>query len=246
MGRSVGAERHLEWEGCFNARDLGGLPAAGRRRTRHGAVVRSDSPAGLTEAGWAALWEHGVRTVVDLRNDDELDGEEVARPAGLTTVHLPLDGIEDREFWDEWQRGWQFGTPLYYRPHLERFPERSAAAIAAIAQAPPGGVLVHCVGGRDRTGQISMLLLSLAGVAPEDIAADYELSGERLTARCARRKEPDQQTAIDRFLAESGTSLREAILTTLESLDVEYVLRGGGLTDEDLDALRIRLLEPAT
>ena len=37
-----------------------------------------------------------------------------------------------------------------------------------------------------------MLLLALAGVAVEDIAADYALSAERLAARCAARGEPDQ------------------------------------------------------
>jgi hypothetical protein len=66
----VPVERHLDWEGCRNARDLGGLPAAGGRRTRWGAVVRSDDPARLTAAGWAALRGHGIRTIVDVRNDE--------------------------------------------------------------------------------------------------------------------------------------------------------------------------------
>ena len=35
--------RHLEWTGCFNARDLGGLRTADGRLTRRGSVVRSDS-----------------------------------------------------------------------------------------------------------------------------------------------------------------------------------------------------------
>jgi protein-tyrosine phosphatase len=48
--------------------------------------------------------------------------------AAITSLHLPLDNIEDRTFWDEWTSGWQFGTPLYYGPHIARFPERSAAS----------------------------------------------------------------------------------------------------------------------
>ncbi|MGA9857098.1 MAG: tyrosine-protein phosphatase [Solirubrobacteraceae bacterium] len=70
----------------------------------------------------------------------------------------------------------QFGTPMYYGPHLERFPQRSAAVVSAIARARPGGVVFHCVGGRDRTGQIAMILLSLLGASPQTIAADYELT----------------------------------------------------------------------
>ena len=197
-----GDGRHLDWDGCLNARDLGGLPAAGGHETRRAAIVRADAPDCLTADGWSAVQAHGIRTIVDLRNDDERTPDLALRPDGLTTLRLPLDGSEDREFWDRWSSGAQFGTPLYYRAFLDRFPERTARIVAAIAQAPPGGVLVHCVVGRDRTGLVTMLLLALVGVAPDDIAADYALSGERLpaassnggarrtTARCSREFVP--------------------------------------------------------
>ncbi|HEY1700925.1 MAG TPA: tyrosine-protein phosphatase [Trebonia sp.] len=55
--------RELPWDGCVNARDLGGLG-----QVRPGAVVRMEAPRGLTGAGWAAAWEYGVRTVLDLRD----------------------------------------------------------------------------------------------------------------------------------------------------------------------------------
>jgi protein-tyrosine phosphatase len=223
----VTGERSLDWEGCLNVRDLGGLPAAGGRTTRWGAVVRGDAPDRLGDEGWAALRAHGIRTIVDLRNDDERPGEASGRPGDLTTVHLPLDGVEDTAFWDRWASGPQFGTPLYYRPHLDRFPERSARVIAAVARAEPGGVLVHCVGGRDRTGQIAMLLLALAGVDPEEIAADYALS---------------PATEADDFLGGEGTSARELIVSTLAGLDVAAQLRRGGLAEAELAAVRARLV----
>jgi protein-tyrosine phosphatase len=204
-------------------RDLGGLPTADGRETRRGALVRGDAPDRLSEAGWAALRAHGIRTIVDLRNDDE----QGAEPAGIEYVHVPLDGVEDTEFWAEWASGPQFGTPLYYLPHLRRFPERNARAVVAVARAAPGGVLFHCVGGRDRTGQLSMLLLTLAGVGPEEIAADYCLSG------------PGEG---DAFLAERGTSAAEVIAATLAELDVEAYLRAAGVGDADLAALRERLV----
>src|SRR3954470_21641164 len=181
-------ERHLEWEGCFNVRDLGGLPLAGGGVTRWGAVVRADSLDDLTEAGWEALVAHGVRTVVDLRNPDERHYDSPP----VRVVHVPLDATEDREFWDVWENGPQFGTPLYYGPHLERHPERSAAAVAAIADAPPGGVAFHCGGGRDRAGQGAALGLSLVGVPAAAVVADYALIDGRLTARYAARGEEDQ------------------------------------------------------
>jgi protein-tyrosine phosphatase len=215
--------RRLDWDGCRNVRDLGGLPTADGGETRPGAVVRGDAPDGLSPAGWAALREHGIRTIVDLRNDDERGPE----PSGFDYVHVPLDGVEDAEFWAEWASGPQFGTPLYYGPHLDRFPERSARVISAIARAQPGGVLVHCVGGRDRAGQISMLLLALARVEPGAIAADYGLSG---------------WDEGDDYLARRGTSAADVITSLLAELDAEARLRVGGLSEADLDALRERLV----
>lgn len=236
------SDRHLEWDGCFNVRDLGGLPAAGGRRIRRGAVVRADAVDRLSAAGWSALVAHGVRTVIDLRNEDERGPQAAPRPEAIVTLNLPLDGVEESEFWDEWASGAQFATPLYYRAHLDRLPERSARVIAAIAQARPGGVLFHCVGGRDRTGQIAMLLLALAGVEPEEIAADYALSTERLRRRYAALGEQDQGPEIEDFLRREGTSAREVIVSTLASVDVEARLRAGGLRDEDAAELRARLL----
>jgi hypothetical protein len=64
-------DRHLDWEGCFNARDLGGLPTRDGRETRWRSIIRSDSLDDLTSAARAAMRDHGVRTVIDLRNADE-------------------------------------------------------------------------------------------------------------------------------------------------------------------------------
>jgi protein-tyrosine phosphatase len=244
VGLYMDRERHLDWDGCCNVRDLGGLPAAGGRRTRWGAVVRADAIDRLTPAGWAALEAHGVRTIVDLRNDDEREGlDGAARPAGITTVHVPLDGIEDRAFWDVWATGPQFGTLLYYGPFLERFPQRAAAAVAAVARAAPGGVALHCVGGRDRTGLISILLLALAGVAPRDIAADYALSAPRLRARALAHGEADPGAGLEAYLRERGTTADEVIVALLRTLDVAAYLGAAGVADAELTAVCGRMLD---
>jgi protein-tyrosine phosphatase len=232
-------DRHLDWQGADNARDLGGLRTSDGRETRRGAVVRADAPDQLTAAGWAAVEAHGIRTIVDLRNDDELRPDLAPRPGGLTTLHLPLDGIEDREFWDHWKLQ---APPLYYGPFLERFPERAAGVLGAIASARPGGVLVHCVGGRDRTGLITLLLLALAGVAPEEIAADHGLSDERMAAVYTSRG-IEADTDLEPLLAAEGTSAREAV-AAIAAIGVEGRMRAAGLGDDELAALRARLVTP--
>jgi protein tyrosine/serine phosphatase len=241
------AQRHLDWPGCFNVRDLGGLPAAGGSLTVRGALVRADSLNRLTDEGWQALLDHGVRTVVDLRTADERErgGDVASRPAEVTTVHVALDDSADPGISSAWERGPQFATPLYYRAHLQRKPQLSAAVLARIAAADPGGVAFHCVAGRDRSGQVAMVALALLGVPEREIAADYTLSAERLPRLFAAAGIQDQGPQIEAFLAERGTSAGEIIAATLSSLDIEALMRQGGLGERELAALRARLLEPA-
>ncbi len=242
--RMATTDRHLSWDGCFNARDLGGISAAGGT-TRWGAVVRADSLDRLTAAGWARLAAHGVRTVVDLRNDEEVPADAGPRRAGLRTVRVPIDDVADTGFWTWCRDEGLDGSPLYYRPFLDRKPERCAAAVAAVAQAPPGGVVIHCGIGRDRTGLVTMLLLALAGVAAEDIAADYELSNPRLAPLWALLGVEDQVPRIEGYLARRNTTARATLLEILSGLDVEAYLRSAGTTPEDLAAVRRRLVAPA-
>jgi protein-tyrosine phosphatase len=216
--------RDLDWEGCRNVRDLGGLPAAGGARTRPRALVRADSLERLTARGWAALEAHGVRTVIDLRNDDEVGADDAPRPPAVATIHFPLDGMEDTEFWDVWMHRPEFGTPHYYGPWLERFPDRARAVLSAIAGAQPGGVAIHCVGGKDRTGLVTMLVLAVAGVPAEDAAGDYALSLERLG--------PDP--VLDAFYAQLGTTPEAVFADVYAKVDPEAYAS---------DALRQRVVE---
>jgi protein-tyrosine phosphatase len=237
--------RHLDWDGCRNARDLGGIRTADGPQTRRGAVVRSDTLDNLTPAGWSALRAHGIRTVVDLRNHDERPADATTRAAGLATVRLPLDDLADTEFWERcWHDGLD-GSPLYYLPFMERKPDRCVAAVAAVADARPGGVLVHCSIGRDRTGLVTMLLLALVGVAPDDIAADYELSADRPPPPGAGAGGNGRRWSPQEALARRNTTARAVLLATLEAVDVEAYLRAGGLRDDQVAAVRARLLEPA-
>jgi protein-tyrosine phosphatase len=233
---------HLRWDGSFNARDLGGLPTVDGRTTMRRRVVRADALDRLTSAGWQALLDHGVRTVIDLREPSERSPRVSPRPPEVATVELPLDVREDTEFWEVWANGPHFGTPLYFRPHITRQPARNAAVLRAIADAGPGAVLFHCQGGRDRTGQIAMLLLALVGVRTDAIAADYALSRERQRALWAARGEADQGVSIDAFLASRETTQEQMILDALAGLDVRAVLAEGGLEEEHVERLRARLL----
>ena len=224
-------KRVLVWDGCNNVRDLGGLHTCDGHMTLSRAIVRSDTPARLTEAGWSALYEYGIRTIITLRTygivEDELN--ITPRYSDIATVQVEIEDITDTEFVNQWVNSNLWGTPLYYKEALRRWPERHAAAVSAVARAQPGGVLFHCIRGNDRTGIIALLLLALAGVTPDDIIADYEISIPY----------PER----DELLAREHSSVREAILGALAGLNPDSYLVMGGVSQDDLAAVRKRLLE---
>lgn len=242
---AVNAPRHLDWDLCWNARDLGGLPALGGS-LREGALVRASSLHGLTERGWAAAWDHGVRTVIDVRTSWERERVPQAVPSGFDYVLAPLeDGLaEDLEFKSWTQSGW-IGTPLYYSPFVRRWPERVASVFRVIGDAVPGGVIVHCSAGRDRTGMIVAMLLSLLGADFATISGDYALSDRRLLTPAARALGVENQWEQgDAVLEAAGTTLLGSLRAFIETTDVGDVLRRGGLDEACLAALRRRSLAP--
>lgn len=167
---------HLEWPNCLNARDLGGMPTADGATIRSRALVRTDGHEHLTDVGIAAVRDYGVTRIIDLRREREC--EKWASPFAGTPLYLnipvqdPADPDDDED---------DLGT--IYRRMLDRRPELFAEAVAAIADAPPGPVIVHCAGGKDRTGMVVALALSLADVDQATIAADYALTETRLRPR---------------------------------------------------------------
>ena len=183
--------RDLVWDGCLNVRDLGGLPTRDGGETRFGAIIRADSVRQLSSDGWHALADHGVRTVIDLRSDRELL-EDPPADVRVSVLHVPFMKASEEE-WEKIESEIEAAvaaapdTPTQtrdvYLVFLDHFEANVAAAVRALAEAPEGGVVVHCAGGKDRTGILVALVLDLAGVDAETIAADYAVSEERLRPR---------------------------------------------------------------
>ena len=236
--------RDLAWDGCLNVRDLGGHPTEDGRETRFGAVVRADSVRRLSDVGWGALVEHGITRIVDLRMQQELD---VDPPAELPVevVHLSVLGELDPEA--EAAIDALATTRDVYLEFLERYRPNFARAVAAVGDAPPGGVLIHCHSGKDRTGLLVALLLRLAGVRAAEIADDYALSEQRLAPVLERWiAEAGDETERERRRRISETP-REAMLEVLEELERRYgsvrgYLLAGGASEEEIDRAAARLL----
>lgn len=244
-------ERHLAWDGCANVRDLGGHPTEGGGRTAFGAVVRADSVRRLTTAGWQQLVDYGIERIVDLRFRDELEADPAAE-IPVEVVHVPVLPDPASADWPEIDAIGAAApddvaaTRAVYLEFLDRYPAGFAQAISAVSAAPTGGVLVHCLAGKDRTGLVSALLLRVAGVSAADVAADYALSEGNL----APLWQPWFDAAADeldrRRRLRMAATPAEAMESVLEELgqrggEEEY-LRNAGVTDDELHAVRTRLV----
>jgi protein-tyrosine phosphatase len=242
--------RNLAWAGLLNARDLGGHPTEDGGETRWSSVVRADSVHQLTDAGWQALVDYGVRTIVDLRSDEELAEDP---PAELPVDAVHVSFFDDRpEVFDEVEEASAAAashaeaTREVYLIFLEHFRGNVAAAIRAVGNASEGGVVVHCHGGKDRTGLVTAFLLRLAGVPTDEIAADYALSEERLQSRHEEWfAEAADEAALERLHRITRTPA-SSMVQVIEELERRYgsiaeYLKAGGATDEDLARARARL-----
>ncbi len=246
--------RDLVWDGCLNVRELGGLPTRDGGETVFGAVVRADSVRQLSDEGWKALVDHGIRTVVDLRGDHER-AEDPPAELPVEVVHVPFmerNETEAHEIEFELDAAVAAAPDVatatrdVYLIFLERFKANVAAAMRAIAHAPADGIVIHCVGGKDRTGLLSAFLLHLAGVDDDDIAADYALSEERLRPRHEgwfEAAESEEELERLRRIAQTPAASMLGVFAELERRygSVEAYLRSAGVGEQELRLVRARL-----
>jgi len=242
------------WEGARNLSDLGGLPTRDGSQTRTGRLWRSGATEWMTTEGWRSAAQAGLVTVVDLRNEAER-GRQADHPtvdasalSGIEVLHTPTEDPDDPEFLAEC--GPWLDHPRSWEPNAQRYPERFACVFKAIAESP-GPVLVHCAGGRDRTGMIVSMLLALADVEHQAIATFYESGFRGAAAHRGHGLGYDpatgQWTSADdkewglEELDEALEDRRPVLLEWLRTFDVPHYLRGAGIDTERLGVLR-RLL----
>jgi protein-tyrosine phosphatase len=220
-------------------------------------LIRSDNVASLTRAGRQAMIDYGVTTVIDLRAESEVKGSPgppFSDFQSSSPISPPLNGTEN-------------GFPVYlnlplvddktaavlneaptmperYMLMVDRRQSAFGAIFRAIAEAD-GPVLFHCFAGKDRTGLVAAIVLSLAGVDPEAIGADYAETDAQLATRYS---EWLAKAAPER-LEQMRDELRcppEWMLRTLEHVEqtwggVDSYLEAAGVTPENIDRLGAKL-----
>ncbi|WP_308198840.1 tyrosine-protein phosphatase [Agromyces sp. C10] len=204
--------------------------------TRPGRVYRSAHLDGMDGAGRAHLLAAGVRTIIDLRNADEVGA---AVDSSFIRRHRPVEDQSNAAFMARWPA---LDSPGYYSEALERWPELIVAVFADLADAD-GAVIVHCAAGRDRTGMIAAMLLQLCGIDEEEIIDDYfgavrAMNDHPLAAGSAGIVDAVNSTEFAVLNDRRERELREF----LADLDVAGYLTDNGLDDHSVERVQSRLL----
>ena len=225
----------------LNARDLGGYPTVDGAVTKRRSLLRADDLAQLSPEGLRALAAYGVGTVLDLRWPEEIAAAPSPVPRQLPGVHYVSVSLLAENAADWGALGRSCAKEHWKCTVLERLRPRLNRALAVIAAAGPDPLLFHCVAGKDRTGVIAALLLTLAEVVPSSIAADYTSSTRNLRDAYLRRYRDADPAAI----VEIVRCPEEAVYNMLGYLDraggIRAYLRAIGLSETEIGRLRARL-----
>ena len=174
----------LRLQGAPNFRDLAGLPSADGRKIRPRLLFRSEGPAHFNANDAAALRALDIRTVCDLRSD----GERRAHPndwcdeGRLLQIDIDIDvRVSGHQAWellrhDPTAAGARAAMRYNYRAmgRIIEIPFRRLVDHLLMTGRVP--LLIHCTGGKDRTGVMTALLLHALGIDEGEIEADYLLS----------------------------------------------------------------------
>ena len=260
----------IELEGAVNVRDLGGLPTTDGHQTAGAQLLRADNLQDLSPSDVARLVRDiGVTTVVDLRSSNELKSEGPApldAMAGVRHAHHPVlpelgsntDMIADALLTKaeltkaDRDKSRYPRDPVcgHYLGYLEDRPDQVVAALRSIAHSE-GAALVHCAAGKDRTGVVVALALTVAGVTPQAVVADYAVTAERTEAIVARLlASPTYARDIGSKPADSHRPRPETMAAFLEQMDSRYGgvvrwLTDHDFSEDDLRLLRAKLLSPS-
>jgi protein-tyrosine phosphatase len=240
--------RHVAFDRLHNFRDLGGYRAAGGRTVRRRLLFRSDSLAKLEGEDLDRFLELGVRTVIDLRYPWEIEATgRVPQQEGMTYYnfsieHRPYDQAEIDPQVDPW------------RFLADRFAEVAADGAKELRQtleviaAASGPLVFHCASGKDRTGLVAALVLSLLGVSEDDIVHDFaltELATGRLIAEW-RAANPGRELRWPGY-GRAPAEIMRLFLSDLASVYgsvLAYAIDQLGIDELLIAQLRNRLLHP--
>ncbi|WP_043932237.1 tyrosine-protein phosphatase [Bacillus sp. EB01] len=188
------AARNLVFEKIHNLRDIGGLPTRDGRRMKAGILYRSDELSAISKNDLTVLEELDLKMVCDLRTVNERKSRPDRIPPHweIKEIHVPIHhGSQDMSTFDLFRTlngntdSLDFAKIIhdFYRCLVEERKEQVRQIFELVDEEDNIPALIHCTGGKDRTGYIAALFQLLAGVEYETVVSQYLLSNERIAGK---------------------------------------------------------------
>ena len=243
-------DRHLILEGGYNVRDLGDYPTEDGRRTQWKTLIRAGNLDKLSPAAQQQLIDYGVKTVIDLRDESEMESEPnvFAHSSSVIYRHLPLigDGLYKNAVWRAKLENYETLKDVY-AIYLADCQPQISTIVSAIADSE-GCTLFHCFAGKDRTGVIAALILRTMGVSPTVIAEDYALTEAHIKHLYPAWQKWFVDTGQDlkRFdeeVSAKATNMLGLLTSLLEQYgDAQSYLMQCGVSQNQIERLRARFV----
>jgi protein tyrosine/serine phosphatase len=250
-------------DGIENFRDFGGYKAR-RGQLRAGRLFRSAQHTFASDSDLEHLHALNLAAIFDLRRPSERERRPSRRHPRFAGAVIEADGEYESDVrWEDFIRTSDHSAESFrgyltefYKtaPFAPRHIELFTRYFATLAQAD-GAVLVHCAGGKDRTGMICALTHHLAGVSEDDMMADFLATNSHVRLdvigpawahdiglECGR--EPKVENLVVAMSVEAGYlhAAFNAIRAQYGSLD-SYLEKALGVDDARRAAIEERILE---
>lgn len=237
--------------GTYNVRDLGGLPTITGKKTKSHMILRSGNLDKIPVASQEQLLTYGVTTIIDIRDEWEVTHypNVFAQSPHVNYHNIPLlgDTLSNDITWQAESDSYEYLHELYIK-YLERCQAQIAQIFTAIASSDPI-TLFHCNAGKDRTGIIAALLLSVVGVANHDIAEDYRVSSKQIIHLIDewRQYAIQNEQDMERFNRKVA-SVPQTIIKSLHFIESKYdntasYLQTCGVSQASITQLQERFIE---
>ncbi|KAL4812306.1 protein-tyrosine phosphatase-like protein [Aspergillus spinulosporus] len=253
----------IEIDGVFNVRGFGGYPSSLRPNcfTRDSIIYRSGHLKDITSRGTKQIRDLGISTVIDLTNS----GETKALFTGTSSLsqcrvlNLPLmkHGFSVQQLAEKYKRYLEEGEKAIAEGYLKLLIEGHQVIrdiLVLIRDNPDDVFLVHCAMGKDRTGVVFAVLLSLSGVPDDAMADEYsrsELALEAALPEIAAAIKKAMPTVTDAEALKRARTViqtrKEAMLLMLQMMVerfggiVQYLKSCCGVSEEDIELLQALL-----
>lgn len=252
----------IKIKGNPNIRDIGGK--YNDVTIKEGKLIRGRTLRRLTEEQQKYLVDEcGVKTIIDLRSHDEIEHESELKIPNTNYEIMPIferqkDGISHKE-------GEKVDALQIYRTlptmdviYYDMLHGQSLTNIGLVinriinGKNNEYGFYFHCSEGKDRTGLISAILLSILGVSRKEIIQEYLITNKMSKKKAFKYYMAIKYGRFDAFFAlkvgRTFLAKRKYIKVLFKVIDEEYgsldefLTKGLNLNLDDVNSFRKKMI----